>query len=78
MCDLSHLNPPPFPTDDRLDHAAGVLAKLADVESLEGWTATLRRNDLESTGVWPPRREPGDPSVFTVTVPVFRLRSGRP
>lgn len=69
--DLSHLTPPPVPSDERLDHATQILSRLSEVEAFAGWHATFHHHNAECTGVWPRDDEPGDLADLYVEIPPF-------
>lgn len=45
--------PPPLPSDERIDHAAEIVLKLSEVEAIWAQVVTFERHNLECTGVWP-------------------------
>jgi len=71
MRDLSDLAPPPVPSDERIDHAAELLARLSETEALHHWAAAFHRENAECAGVYPRDDEPGDLHDFYVEIPDF-------
>jgi hypothetical protein len=59
-----------MPSEERIQHAAEILAKFGEVEAMWGWFATFRRDTLECTGVWPPRT---DQDWDDIEVPVLEF-----
>jgi len=78
MSDLSNLIPPALPSDDRIDHAVEILGRLTEVEGLDGWVATFRRDNLECTGVYPSRNENPVLADFYVPVELFMVDNADP
>ena len=78
MSDLSNLIPPALPSDDRIDHAVEILGRLTEVEGLDGWVATFRRDNLECTGVYPGRDDNPALADFYVPVELFMVDNADP
>jgi hypothetical protein len=66
-------DPPPLPSDERIDHAVNLLSKLSEVPAVHGWIATFRRGNLECTGVWPPHEYDLAIAELEIQVPDFHI-----
>jgi hypothetical protein len=66
------LTPPPIPSDERIEAAAEILARLSEVEALAGWWAKFTRDDLNCLGVYPPKDDEMLGEI-TAIVPQFQV-----